>query len=303
MRSYAMVSRGGRWKPRERKLGVKGMLAVYLLLVPLIIWTMAPQLTVMALALNIVPPRAFTIQLDQATLQYFLDLFRRPNLFMYIRNTISYALTAVFLASLLSIIIAYSVTRTRIRFITPALDALSTIPLAIPGLVVALGYFYFFSTFFSGTSLDPTMGPTVFQAWVVLIIAYTIRKLPFVVRSVFAGFQQVHETLEEAAMNLGASRRKTVFGIVLPLITVYLLSGAIIGFIYISTEVSTSITIGSLRPDQAPMTWYMMNVFQGGQQQGIQYVAAMGLLLIIFQLIAILVIIVGLRQSYAFIGA
>jgi len=304
LRSYAMLSKGGRWKPRERKLGPLGLATVYLIIVPLIIFTMLPQLTVIMMALNIVPANTFKINLRGITLKYFLGLFSQStHLFMYIRNTLTYALTAVVFAVTLSIIISYASTRVKIRFITSTLDALSTIPLAIPGLVVALGYYYFFKTFFANTSLDPTTGPTVFQAWVILILAYTIRKLPFVVRSVYAGMQQVHENLEEAAMNLGATRRKTVFGIVLPLILAYVVSGAVVGFIYISTEVSTSITIGSIRPDQAPMTFYMMDVFEGGHTEGIQYVAAMGLLLIIFQLIAIIIIIFGLKQSYAFIGA
>ncbi len=303
MRSYAMISRGGRWKPRERKLGTKGLIAVYLFLLPLIIWTAMPQIGVIMLAFNIMSPTGFHIDFGQASATYFLELFKNPNIFLYIKNTITYALVAVMIATTLSIIIGYTVSRVKIRFVTSILDTLATIPIAIPGLVIALGYYFFFSTLFSGTPLDPTSGPTVFQAWVVLIIAYSIRKLPFVVRSVFAGFQQVHEALEEAALNLGASRRKVVFGIVLPLIISYIISGAIIGFIYISTEVSTSITIGSLRWDQAPMTFYMKNIYIGGQLAGIQYVAAMGVLLIIFQLLAILVVILGLKQSYAFIGA
>ncbi len=303
MRSYAMVSRGGRWKPRERKLGWKGLLLVYLVLLPFIIWTALPQIGVILLAFNLMPPTEWKITFDHATAQFFLGLFKDPHIFMYIKNTITYALAAVAIATTLAIIIGYSVSRTRIRFITSALDTLATIPIAIPGLVIALGYYYFFSTFFAGTPLDPTMGPTIFQAWIVLIIAYSIRKLPFVVRSVFAGFQQVHESLEEAALNLGATRRKIIFGIVLPLILAYIISGAVIGFIYISTEVSTSVTIGGLRPNQAPMTFYMMNVYYGGQVTGVQYVAAMGVLLIIFQLIAIMIVILGLKQSYAFIGA
>ncbi len=303
MRSYAMISRGGRWKPRERKLGIKGLLVVYLILLPLIIWTAMPQIGVVLLAFNMMSPTGFYIHPEQATPTYFLELFQNPNIFIYIKNTITYALVAVFIATTLSIIIGYAVSRVKIRFITSALDALSTIPIAIPGLVIALGYYFFFATLFKGTPLDPTSGPTVFQAWIVLIIAYSIRKLPFVVRSVFAGFQQVHVALEEAALNLGATRRKVVFGIVLPLILAYIISGAIIGFIYISTEVSTSITIGSLRSDQAPMTYYMKNIYIGGQLAGIQYVAAMGVLLILFQLLAILIVILGLKQSYAFIGA
>jgi len=303
MRSYAMISRGGRWSPRERKLGWKGLLVVYLVLLPLIIWTMMPQIGVIMLAFNMMKPTSFGINLHSASPKYFLELFTNPNIFMYIKNTITYALTAVAIAITLALMIGYAVSRAKIKILTPTLDTLSTIPIAIPGLVVALGYFYFFAQVFSNTPLDPTSGPTIFQAWIILIIAYSIRKLPFVVRSIYAGYSQVHEGLEEAAMNLGATRRKTIFGIVLPLIVTYIVSGAVIGFIYISTEVSTSVTIGSLRPDQAPMTFYMKNIYIGGQLAGIQYVAAMGVLLILFQLAAIALIILGLKQSYAFIGA
>jgi len=200
MRSYAMISRGGRWKPRVRKLGWKGLLFVYLVMLPLIIFTAMPQIGVILLAFNIIPPYGFKIQLDKATAKYFIGIFTNPTYFQYIRNTLTYAAMAVVLATIISIIIAYSVSRTKIRVITPIMDTLATIPLAIPGLVIALGYFYFFSTFFRGTPLDPT-SVTTFQAWIVLVIAYTIRKLPFVVRSVYAGFQQVHEALEEASLN------------------------------------------------------------------------------------------------------
>ena len=302
MRSYAMISRGGRWVIRERKLGPLGLLAVYLFLVPLILFTAMPQIGVVLLAFNIIPPSGFQIQLDKATPEYFLTIFRDPRIFMYVRNTLIYALMAVAIATIISIMIAYSVSRTKIKVITPALDTLSTIPLAIPGLVIALGYYFFYMTFFPDTPLDPTSGPTMFQAWIVLVIAYSIRKLPFVTRSVFAGFQQVHPALEEAALNLGASRSKVIFGVVMPLIFTYILSGAIIGFIYISTEVSTSITIGGLRPDQAPMTYYMKNVYAGTTVKGVQLAAAMGVLLILFQLIAILVVVLVFKQRYAFIG-
>ncbi len=301
MRSYAMISRGGRWKPRVRKLGWKGLLFVYLVMLPLIIFTAMPQIGVILLAFNIIPPYGFKIQLDKATAKYFIGIFTNPTYFQYIRNTLTYAAMAVVLATIISIIIAYSVSRTKIRVITPIMDTLATIPLAIPGLVIALGYFYFFSTFFRGTPLDPT-SVTTFQAWIVLVIAYTIRKLPFVVRSVYAGFQQVHEALEEASLNLGASRTKTIFRIVLPMITTYIISGIIVGFIYITTEVSTSITIGGLNPAQAPMTFIMKNIYYGGTVYGVQYVASMGVLLILFQLIAVLIITVVLKQRYAFIG-
>ena len=327
MRAYAMISRGGRWHPRIRRVGICGHLLIYLLLLPLIIFTALPQIGVVLMAFNIIPPRSFTLQLDQATPKYIIEIFTGGSAFardvpMHIRNTIVYALSAVGLAVIISLITAYVVSRTRIKIITPMLDTLATIPIAIPGLVVALGYYYFYSElarwalgtvqnpgWATGTflqplfeAINPVAGPPTFQAWIVLIIAYTIRKLPFVARSIYAGFQQVHEALEEAALNLGAGRLRTITTVVLPLIVMNIVSGALIGFIYISTEVSTSVTIGSINSNQAPMTYYMMTIYKGGTAEGIQYVAAMGFLLIVFQLIAVIIVTLVLKQRYAFIG-
>ncbi|MET1160020.1 MAG: iron ABC transporter permease, partial [Thermoprotei archaeon] len=318
MRSYAMISRGGRWILREHRLGLIGKLLVYLLLVPLIIFTALPQIGVILLAFNIMPPYGFQLDFTRTTPEYFITLFRNPDVFLYIRNTLTYATLATILATIIAIMVAYSVSRVKIRGLTSLIDTLATIPLAVPGLVIALGYFYFFAGLpsFLGQipwigpylrdavmPLNPVSGPTTFQAWIVLIIAYSIRKLPFVVRSVYAGFQQVHEALEEAALNLGASRSRVIFGVILPFIATYIVSGAVIGFIYMSTEVSTSITIGGLRPDQAPMTFYMMNMYKGHTVYGVQIAASMGVLLILFQLMAIFLIVVVFKQRYAFIGA
>lgn len=302
MRAYAMVSRGGRWSSRERPLGWKGYLVVYLLLLPLIFFTALPQITVVLMAFNIIPPYGYFIQLDKATLEYFTGIFTMPDIARYIRNTITYATMATALALLVSILATYAINRAKIKFVTSALDTLMTIPLAIPGLVIALGYYYFYSTFFRGTVLDPAAG-TAFQVWIVLVIAYSIRKLPFVARSIYAGFQQVHEALEEAALNLGAKRLRVLATIALPLIILNIASGALIGFIYISTEVSTSVTLGSLNVAQAPMTQFMMQIYKGGTAEGVQYVASMGVLLILMQLLAVSIITLVFKQRYAFIGA
>ncbi|QOJ78738.1 iron ABC transporter permease [Infirmifilum lucidum] len=301
MRSYAMISRGGRIAPRQRPLGLPGKVVVYAVIFPLVLLTSFPQLGVALLAFNIMPPRGFEINPGRFTLSYFENLFLDPTVFTYIRNTLTYAALSVLLALAVAVMVGYGVSRIRVAWLSNLLDTLATVPLAIPGLVIALGYYYFFTTFFAGTPLDPaSIG--AFQAWVVLVVSYSVRKLPYVVRSVYAGFQQVHVGLEEAAMNLGATRARVVFGVVLPYIISYIFSGAVLGFIYMATEVSTSITIGNFNPSQAPMTYYMMNVYKGGSPIGVQIAAAMGVLLILIQLVAILIVVRVLKQRYAFIG-
>ena len=82
------------------------------------------------------------------------------------------------------------------------LDALAMLPLAVPGLVLAFGYLAMTQEGKLFSFLNPGEDPTI----PLLVIAYAVRRLPYVVRSAAAGFQQTSVTLEEAAQNLGARR-------------------------------------------------------------------------------------------------
>jgi len=321
MRAYAMVSRGGRWYPRTRKLGALGHALIYILLLPLIVFTALPQIGVVLMAFNAMALDRFSINPSGFTTKYVIEAFTggsplAADIPMHLRNTLTYATTAVLIATVLSITIAYVVGRAKIKYIVELLDVLATIPIAIPGLVIAIGYYYYLSTLSSwglgwskGTPLErlfiainPIYGELGFQAWIVLITAFVVRRLPYTARSVFAGFQQVHENLEEAALNLGASRLKTISTVILPLIITNIVSGALIGFIYTSTEVSTSVTLGAFNKQQAPVTYYMMYIYKAGTTEAYRYAAAVGLLLIAIQLIVVIVVTLVLKQRYALIG-
>ncbi|QOR94002.1 iron ABC transporter permease [Thermosphaera chiliense] len=318
MRSYAMISRGGRWQKREHKLGVLGSIAVYLGIFPLVLFTAFPQIGVVLMSFNILQPyvkieagqvQGLVLQMPSSINDltiYMSKALTDPNILNYLKNTFIYASISVVLAVFIAISVGYSVSRLKIKWLSNLLDSLATAPLAIPGLVVALGYYIVFS--FIGELNPGILGflhpaNPGFQAWIVFIIAFSVRRLPYVVRSVFAGFQQVHENLEEAAMNLGASRIKVVFGVIFPFIIGYVLSGALLGFIYMSTEVSTSITFGGINENQAPLTYYMRQYYSGGAGIGVQVTAAMGTILILLQLVAVLIVVYVFKQRYAFIGA
>lgn len=314
MRSYAMISRGGRFNPRIRRPGVLGLLAIYLLVFPIVVLAMIPQLGVILISLNIMKPypTATGIELSMpgslsGMFVYISKVLSDPNISYYITNTLIYAGVSVVIAVFLATAVGYSVSRLKIKWLANTLDALATSPLAIPGLVLAIGYFYFFTILANMlSSITPwanvLMPGPGFATWLLFIIAFSVRRLPYVVRSVFAGFQQVHENLEEAAMNLGASRIRVVFGVVLPFIIGYILSGALIGFIYMATEVSTSVTYGGINDRYAPLTYYMASTISGGAGQGPMLVAAMGTLLIIIQLTVVLIVVHVFKQRYAFIG-
>ncbi len=301
LKQYAMISKGGRWHPRERKLGPIGVTVVYIVLLTILGFASVPQVGTILITLGLLQPDG-AFSLHGFTLSHLLRVLTTPDINVYIRNTIVYASLSLLLMLTIAIPAAYAVSRSRWKLMT-VLDALVTLPIAIPGLVVAVGLFFFYSTgIFKGTPLDPT-SPSVYNPMYVLVLAYGIRKIPFVARSLFAGLQQTHVNLEEAAMNLGASRSRVVVSIVIPLILLNILSGVLLGFIYASTEVSVSITLGGMSSDttKAPLTWYMKQTSLASVQASYD-LASLGFILIIIQLIAVVIIVLGLRQSYAFIS-
>lgn len=310
MRSYAMISRGGRWNPRIKRPSKLGMTLILLLIVPLIVFAMLPQIGVILISLGIMKPyrgeAGLVLEFPENILAYIQKVLSFPENYRYILNTLSYAGISILIAVILATCVGYSVSRLKIKHVPSILDALATSPLAIPGLVFALGYYLFFTRLadFLPTNIATRISPAsvAFEAWFVFIIAFSVRRLPYVVRSVFAGFQQIHENLEETAMNLGASRYKVVFGVLLPFIIGYILSGALIGFIYMATEVSTSITFGGIRKDQAPLTFHMKETLTGAAGEGPFLVASMGTLLILIQLIIVIIVVYVFKQRYAFIG-
>jgi len=147
--------------------------------------------------------------------------------------------------------IAYLLTRRRIPG-AGVLDALSVLPLALPGLVLAFGYV----GCFAGSPIDPRGNPTA-----LLVVAYAVRRLPYAVRSAYAGFQQTSITLEEASMNLGASPMRTLRRITLPLVTANLVAGGILAFAFAMLEVSDSLIL-AMKEQYYPITKAILSLLQ-----------------------------------------
>ena len=233
------------------------------------------------------------------TAKYVKEMITTPDVRRYIVNSLTYSAAAVVLIVLLAITSSYATSRFK-GALTPVLESIVILPMAVPGIVVAMGYFYFFHQVFPGTPLDP-IDPKHFNPAYVLILAYSIRRLPFAARSVYAGLQQVHISLEEAAMNLGASRWKTITSIILPLISLNVFGGAMLSFVYSMSETSVGITLGSLKMANAPITAYMKEIMMSAVGS-VNIAAALGVLLITVQIISIVLVNVITKQKYSFIG-
>ena len=172
-----------------------------------------------------------------------------------IANSLRFASISSVIDLILGVAIAYVVVRSKVPG-RGVLDFLAMLPLAVPGLVLAFGYLAMAQDgkFFS--FLNPTRDPTV-----LLIIAYSVRRLPYVVRSAAAGFQQTSETLEEAAQNLGCPPFKSLLKITLPLITANLIAGGLLAFAFAMLEVSDSLILAQ-KQAYYPITKAIMELFQ-----------------------------------------
>jgi iron(III) transport system permease protein len=193
-------------------------------------------------------PSAFTLDNFELALGHPLTVSA-------ISNSIKFAAASTVIDIVLGIAIAYVVVRSKLRY-RGLLDVLAMLPLAVPGLVVAFGYLAMSQEgrFFS--FVNPVENPTV-----LLIIAYSVRRLPYVVRSAVAGFQQTSETLEEAAQNLGCPPLRTLRKITLPLIAANLIAGGLLAFAFAMLEVSDSLILAQKQAFY-PITKAILELFQ-----------------------------------------
>ncbi len=217
---------------------------------------------------------------------------------LFIFNSLVYSFLAMLVAVFLGALIAYILVRKQI-FGKKFLDIASMTPFAIPGVVIAFGYLYFFR------NPLPIVETRLTNFWFILVLSYSMRRLPYAVRSTHAVLQQIHPALEEAASNLGASGMSKFARITLPLMAPGILAGGTLAFISSFTEVSTSIVI---QPQRAlipgkharPITLGIYNeALRGGD---VSIAGALGLIQLIAATIGFIITnkILGARTGVAF---
>ena len=142
------------------------------------------------------------------------------------------------LAVLLGVLISVIVVRWKLRG-GWILDALSMLPLAVPGIVMAFGFLVLsYRNPVLNTLFDVENNPLL-----LLAVAYAVRRLPYVVRSVSSGLEQTPEELELAARNLGAGSFTVLKRITLPLILANVIVGGLFAFSFSMLEVSDSLIL------------------------------------------------------------
>lgn len=185
---------------------------------------------------------------ESMTGAHYGEALSHPIVVPSIKNSLIYAAGSTLLDIVLGTAIAWVVVRSTIRG-RMILDALMMLPLAVPGLVLAFGYL---AVTRKGEPLHWLVGDAA-NPILLLIAAYAVRRLPYVVRAAVAGLQQSNITLEEAARSLGATPARTLKRIALPLIGTNLIAGGILAFAFAMLEVSDSLILAQ-QAEHFPIT-------------------------------------------------
>ena len=266
-KDYSTAQKGGS-SPLRRRLPPGRTVLAYGWIVVVLLLVLSPHVGIMLLSLAKI--WSFSLLPDGYTLDHYKTVFfDSPRM---IGNTLLYCGIAATLDVVLGTTIAYLILRTRLRG-RQILDFMATAALAIPGVVLAIGYL----RIFKDVQLPFTDTPLT-SMWIIIAIAYAIRRLPYALRSCVAALQQVSISLEEAAENLGATKGHTVQRIVVPLMAGGILAGFVTSFITAAVELSATIMLTTTQTD-APMSYgiylYMQSI--AGRGPG----AALGVLAVI----------------------
>ena len=207
-----------------------------------------------------------TVLPESTTFAHYGMVFDHPMASSSIRISLILSVFSTFLDIVVGVAIAYLLIRTNIPG-KGILDGLAMLPLALPGIVLAFGYL----AGYSGTFLDARHFPMP-----LLVISYAVRRLPYMVRSAYAGFQQTSVALEEAAQNMGASKFRSVWQITFPLILANLVAGGVLCFSFAMLEVSDSLIL-AMKDEYYPITRAIYALL-GRITDGAYIASAMGVL-------------------------
>jgi iron(III) transport system permease protein len=241
-RDYATVQRGGGGLAKRRMSRFEAVVA-YAVVVLILFLVLAPHIGLLLLSFATV--WSFSPLPDGYTVAHYSRVF--GDSFVYIKNTLIYASIAGLIDVVLGAAIAYLVLRTKLAG-RQWLDWLASAALAIPGVVLGIGYLraYYGVTLWNGQPLA--------TVWIMIVLALAIRRLPYALRACYAALQQISHALEEAAENLGATKARTVRRIVLPLMTGGIVAGFVTSFSTAAVELSATLMLVQSNSD-APLAY------------------------------------------------
>ena len=266
-KDYATVQRGGGGLAK-RQLKPMEAAAAYGTVIFILLLVLSPHIGLTLLSFATV--WSFSALPDGYTLAHYTRVFSDSATFL--SNTLLYASLAAFIDVIIGGAIAYLVLRTKLNG-RHMLDWLATAALAIPGVVIGIGYLRSFY------DISLPGGKPLATFWVMIVLALAIRRLPYALRACYAALQQISASLEEAAENLGATKARTAKRILIPLMTGGMLAGFVTSFSTAAVELSATLMLVQSN-DDAPLAYGIYVFMQSTAGRGAG--AALGIVAVIF---------------------
>jgi iron(III) transport system permease protein len=149
-----------------------------------------------------------------------------------ILNSFFLATAATLIGMVFGLAVSYLLVRRR-GPITYLLDVLIVLPLIIAGTVL-------------GIALTATYNKGMIVltgTWMILVLAYFIRKVPFSIKTTSSVLQQIDASVEEASINLGVPPVRSFLKVIVPVMLPGIAAGAIIMWVTTLAELSSTIVL------------------------------------------------------------
>jgi iron(III) transport system permease protein len=252
-RSYTTVA-GKAFRPRSLNLGPWRFMTLGLAIVYLFVVVVLPSI-----ALFIAAFRKFLFIRDIPSIfdtkqygwQHFSKMFDNPLTLTSIINSMKVGVLTAVVGGILAFAIGYTITRTR----APArriIDIVTTIPVAIPGLVIGVAYMWAWIGLPGG----------IYGTLWILALAFVARFIPDTVKALSTSLMQIHRELEEASWICGRGTLGTIFSIVLPLARPGVVAAMTLLFILSIRELGSSLFLYS--SGTMVMAVQLLGYYEGG---------------------------------------
>jgi len=252
-KSFVTVS-GKAFKPRLIDLGKWKYLTFCISCVYLIVAVILPTFALLVGSFRnflYIPNIESVFDLSAYSLTHFTRLFSNSLTLLSLVNTLKIGVITAVVGGLISFAIGYTVYRTKLP-LRNFIDIVSTLPIAIPGLVIGIAYLWAWISLPGG----------IYGSIWILALAFVARFIPDTVKSLSTSLMQVHKELEEASFICGHGLFTTIRKIILPLIAPGLISSMSLLFILSIRELGSSLFLYS--SSTLPMSVLLVNLYEGG---------------------------------------
>jgi len=252
-RSFTTVA-GKAFRPRSLNLGPWRFLTLGLAIVYLLVVVVLPSIALIIAAFRkflFIRDIPAIFDMKQYGWQHFIKMFDNPLTVQSMINSMKVGLITAVVGGILSFAIGYTITRSQ----APArrtIDMITTIPVAIPGLVIGVAYLWAWIGLPGG----------LYGTFWILALAFVARFLPDTVRALSTSLMQIHRELEEAAWICGRGLFGTITSVVLPLARPGVVAAMTLLFILSIRELGSSLFLYS--SGTMVMAVQLLGYYEGG---------------------------------------